>query len=63
MKMLNLKIHETKHPGNLGHHEKTKPKNDRNIEKREGEVVVVVEVGESQRTGKHFQQNYTRKTS
>ena len=29
-KRLNLKSSETKHPKNLGHYEKTKPKNNRN---------------------------------
>ena len=41
-----------KHPGNLGHNEKTKPKNNRN---RKGWWFPV------QRARKYLQQNYTRK--
>jgi hypothetical protein len=45
--MLNLKSHNTKHPGNLGHCEKTKPKNNMT----RGRRIPV------QRSRKYFQQN------
>jgi hypothetical protein len=33
-KMLKLKVSNTKHQGNLGYYEKTKPKNNRNKRRR-----------------------------
>jgi hypothetical protein len=53
-KFQNLKCHDIKHPGNLGHYEKTKPKNKRNRRRKEFT---------SQRLRKYIPQNQRRKFS
>ena len=51
--MQNLKLYDTKYPGNLGHYEKTKHKDNRNRRRRKVP---------DQSPRKHLKQNHKRKS-